>query len=413
MTEETTPKPDAPRPLDGVTIVDLSRVLSGPFCTMQLADMGARVIKIERPGRGDDTREWGPPFLNGESSYFLSINRNKESVALDFKHPAGRAILDRLIAKADVLVENFHPGTLEKIGLGYRDLCGPHPGLIYCSITGYGLTGPNHDRPGYDAVIQAEGGLMSLTGAAGGEPYRLGVPIADLVTGMFAAQGITLALMVRARTGRGQHVDIGMLDSVAALLTSQAGIYFATGSAPTRLGNQHPSIAPYDAFDAADGTLILAVGNDEQWLRFCELSGLGELGADPRFATNADRVRRYPELRPTLEKVLRTRSRQDWIALLVPSGVPCTSVRDLGEVLTDPQLLARSMVGEMSHPSAGRISTLGTPVKLSGTPARLASPPPRLGEHTARVLEGTLGLSPPDVADLQRQGVVELAPPLP
>ena len=255
MSPEPTPPSQSPRPLDGVTVLDLTRVLSGPFCTMLLADMGASVIKIERPGRGDDTRAWGPPFINGESSYFLSINRNKQSVALDFKRPEGRAVLDRLVAKADVLVENFQAGTLDRMGLGYTDLCGRHPELIYCSITGYGLTGPNHDRPGYDAIIQAEGGLMSVTGAEGGEPFRLGVPIADLATGMYAAQGITLALLARHRTGRGQHVDVSMLDSVASLLTSQAGIYFATGAAPNRQGNRHPSIAPYDAFPAADGTL--------------------------------------------------------------------------------------------------------------------------------------------------------------
>ncbi len=412
MSPEPTPPSQSPRPLDGVTVLDLTRVLSGPFCTMLLADMGASVIKIERPGRGDDTRAWGPPFINGESSYFLSINRNKQSVALDFKRPEGRAVLDRLVAKADVLVENFQAGTLDRMGLGYTDLCGRHPELIYCSITGYGLTGPNHDRPGYDAIIQAEGGLMSVTGAEGGEPFRLGVPIADLATGMYAAQGITLALLARHRTGRGQHVDVSMLDSVASLLTSQAGIYFATGAAPNRQGNRHPSIAPYDAFPAADGTLILAVGNDGQWLQFCELAGLSSLAADPRFATNADRVRRYAELRPPIEQVIRARTRQEWIDRLVPAGVPCSSVRDLAEVLTDPQLLARSMVQRMSHPSAGGISTMGVPVKLSDTPGRVVSPPPRLGENTARVLEDVAGLDSTEITVLQREGVVELAPPL-
>ncbi len=412
MAPEMMPTAGAPRPLDGVTIVDLSRVLSGPFCTMLLADMGARVIKIERPGSGDDTRAWGPPFAGGESAYFLSINRNKESVALDFKAPAGRALLDRLIEGADVLVENFHPGTLDRMGLGYRDVSARHPGLVYCSISGYGQSGPDFDRPGYDAIIQAEGGFMSLTGAEGGEPYRLGVPIADLVTGMFAAQGIAMALLVRHRTGRGQHIDVGMLDSVAALLTNQAGIYFTTGTAPSRLGNRHPSIAPYDTFEAADGTLILAVGTDAQWQRFCELAGLGELGGDPRYSTNADRVRSYHELRPVLEQVLRTRTREAWIGLLVSAGVPCTSVRDLGEVLTDPQLLARSMVQRMPHPSAGQVWMLGVPVKLSETPGRITSPPPRLGEHTVQVLRSVLGLAPSEIAELQRQGIVEIAPPL-
>jgi formyl-CoA transferase len=242
------------RPLDGITVLDLTRILSGPYCTMMLADMGARVIKIERPGSGDDTRAWGPPFVGGESSYFLTVNRSKESVAVDFKRPEGRAIVDQLLARADVLVENFRPGTLDAIGLGYTAVAERHPRLIYCSITGYGLTGPQRDRPGYDAIAQAEGGLMSLTGPEGGEPHRLGVAIADMAAGMFAVQGITLAMLALARTGRGQLVDVSLLDSVAALLTYQAGIYFRTGTAPTRTGNRHPSIAPYDTFAATTGS---------------------------------------------------------------------------------------------------------------------------------------------------------------
>jgi len=276
-------------PLDHVTILDLTRVLSGPYCTMLLADMGARVIKIEQPRRGDDTRHWGPPFLDGESSYFLSINRNKESVTLDFKQPAGRAALEALIARADVLVENFRPGTLARLGLDYASLAPAHPRLVYCSISGFGHSGPRTGEPGYDAVMQAEGGLMSITGAADGPPYRLGVAIADIVSGMFAAQGVAMALIARERTGRGQHVDIGMLDAVAALLSYQAAIYFATGSAPGRMGNRHPTIVPYETFAAADGDFVLAVGNDEQWRRFCEVAGLGQ---DARWATNRQRVSR-------------------------------------------------------------------------------------------------------------------------
>ena len=329
------------KPLDGLTVLDLTRVLSGPYCTMQLADMGARVIKIERPGAGDDTRAWGPPFVGGESSYFLSINRNKESVALDFKHPEGRALLDALIGRADVLVENFSPGTLDAMGLGYTQLSPAHPRLVYCSITGFGATGPLRDRPGYDSVVQAEGGLMSLTGPGGGDPYRLGVAIADIAAGMFAVQGITLALLARERTGRGQFVDIGMLDAVASLLTYQAGICFTTGRTPTRMGNRHPSIAPYDTVAAGDGMLVLAVGNDDQWRIFCDRIGLAALGADPRFATNAARVAHYDELMALIAPVMQTKSRREWIACLVPSGVPCAAVRGLDEVVADPQLLAR------------------------------------------------------------------------
>ena len=398
------------RPLDGVTVLDLTRVLAGPYCTMLLADMGARVIKIERPGHGDDTRAWGPPFVNGESSYFLSVNRNKLSVALDFQRPAGRAMLEQLIARADILVENFHPGTLDKLGLGYCNLSPAHPRLIYCSVSGYGQTGPGRNRPGYDAVIQAEGGLMSLTGPAGGEPYRVGVAIADIVAGIFAAQGITLALLVRHQTGKGQLVDIGLLDSVAALLTYQAGIYFATGNAPARMGNQHPSIAPYDTFQAEDGTLVLAVGNDDQWQRLCRVAGLDSLAADPRFTTNADRVRHYEDLRPALTRLFRSRTRHEWIERLVPAGVPCAAVRGLDEVLTDAHLLARSMVERVYHPSAGMVGQMGVPIKLSDTPGRIVSPPPRLGEHTADVLRGMLGLEPPLLDALARDGVIETVP---
>ncbi len=397
------------RPLDGITVVDLTRVLSGPYCTMLLADMGARVIKIERPGSGDDTRAWGPPFVDGESSYFLSINRNKESVALDFKAPQGRAVLDGLIAKADVLVENFQPGTLDALGLGYAGLAERHPRLVYCSITGFGATGPLRHRPGYDAVVQAEGGLMSLTGPGDGEPYRLGVAIADIAAGMFAAQGIALALLVRERTGRGQFVDIGMLDSVASLLTYQAGIYFTTGRTPVRMGNRHPSIAPYDTVAAEDGTLVLAVGNDGQWRTFCQVTGLTPLAGDERFATNAARVDHYDELRPAIARVMRTRSRQEWIDRLVPAGVPCAAVRGLDEVLSDPQLAAREMIQTVQHPGAGPVKVLGVPVKLSATPGAVNAPPPRLGEHTASVLKEMLGAAPEAIAQLAGEGVIALA----
>jgi crotonobetainyl-CoA:carnitine CoA-transferase CaiB-like acyl-CoA transferase len=400
------------RPLDGITVLDLTRVLSGPYCTMMLADMGARVIKIERPGGGDGTRAWGPPFVGGESSYFLTINRNKESVAVDFKRPEGRRIIDQLVARADVLVENFQPGTLDAIGLGYKDLAARHPRLIYCSITGYGLTGPQRDRPGYDAVAQAEGGLMSLTGPEGGAPFRLGVAIADIAAGLFAAQGITLAMLARARTGEGQLVDVGLLDSVVALLTYQAGIYFRTGTAPVRTGNRHPSIAPYDTFATADGTLVLAVGNDEQWRTFCALVGLDDLATDPASATNAARVEHYGLLQPRIARVLGQRSRQSWIDRLVPAGVPCAAVRTLDEVMTDPQLLAREMIERVEHPSAGPIDLLGLPIKLSATPGSVSAPPPRLGEHTASVLEHDLGMPPADIARLGREAVVEIAPPL-
>jgi crotonobetainyl-CoA:carnitine CoA-transferase CaiB-like acyl-CoA transferase len=393
-------------PLDGITILDLTRVLSGPYCTMLLADQGARVIKVEHPRKGDDTRGWGPPFLEGESAYFLSINRNKESVTLDFKRPEGRALLDRLIERADVLVENFRPGTLQRLGLDYEALAARHPRLVYCSISGFGHTGPRSAEAGYDAVIQAEGGLMSITGSADGPPYRLGVAIADIVSGMFAAQGITLALFARERTGRGQNVDLGMLDSVAALLTYQAAIYFATGSAPRRMGNRHPTIVPYETFAASDGDFVIAVGNDEQWRRFCAAAGLDALAADERFATNRGRVTHYEALRPPLADALRGDTREGWIRRLKAAGVPCGSVRDLHEVFTDPQLAARGMVASVDHPTIGALRLLGVPIKLSDTPAAPAAAPPTLGQHTDAVLGRDLGLDRGALDRLREQGVI-------
>lgn len=390
-------------PLDGITVLDLTRVLSGPYCTMLLADMGARVIKIEQPGKGDDTRAWGPPFLEGESAYFLSINRNKESVTLDFKHPDGRAVLDRLLARADVVVENFRPGTLAKLGLDYASLAPAHPRLIYASVSGFGQTGPRRHEPGYDAVIQAEGGLMSITGAADGPPYRLGVAIADIVSGMFAAYGVMTALFARERTGRGQQVDVAMLDAVAALLTYQAGNFFASGRPPGRLGNRHPSIVPYETFAAEDGDFVLAVGNDDLWRRFCDVAGL-DLGE--RFATNRQRVEGYDELRPIVADVLRTRPRRYWIERLNAAGVPCGSVRNLQEVFDDSQVAARGMIAELEHAAIGRLRMLGVPVKLSDTSGAVRTPPPLLGQHTESVLQHDLGFDRDAVARLRAQNVV-------
>jgi crotonobetainyl-CoA:carnitine CoA-transferase CaiB-like acyl-CoA transferase len=391
------------RPLEGFTVLDLTRVLSGPYCTMHLADMGARVIKIEQPGRGDDTRGFGPPFLQGESTYFLSVNRNKESVTLDFKHSEGRALLDRLIAQSDVVVENFRPGALAKLGLDYATLADRHPRLVYCSISGFGQTGPRSTEAGYDAMIQAEGGLMSLTGDGDGPPYRLGVAIADLVSGILAANGITLALLARERTGRGQQVDISLLDSVATLLTYQAGIYFATGTPPPRLGNRHPTIAPYEVFAASDGDFVLAVANDDLWRRFCQVA---DIEPDDRFATNPQRVQRYDELRPLVADRLGRRTRQDWLTRLGAAGVPCGLVRDLGELFADPQVAAREMVAEIEHRTIGPLRMLGVPIKLSDTPGAVRTAPPTLGEHTDAVLRKDLGLTPEAIVRLREQRVI-------
>jgi crotonobetainyl-CoA:carnitine CoA-transferase CaiB-like acyl-CoA transferase len=394
------------RPLEGITVLDLSRVLSGPYCTMQLADMGARVIKIERPGLGDDTRAWGPPFVNGESAYFLSINRNKESLTLNFKHPEGRRLLDELIARADILVENFRPGTLDALDLGYEALRAKHPRLIYTSISGFGHSGPLRERAGYDAVLQGEAGIMSLTGPPDAAGYKVGVAIADLAAGLFAAQGTLLALYARERTGRGQHVDIAMLDSVAALLTYQAGIYFVTGESPKRHGNAHPTVAPYETFQAADGEVVLAAGNDELWRRFCRVAGLDAYAGDPRFATNRDRVRNYGTLRPIVADAFSKRTRAEWLAVLNDAGIPAGPVRNLQEVLTDEQLLTREMVHVLQHSSAGPVQVLGVPVKLSATPGAVRRAPPALGEHTEEILTGDLGLAASQITEMRAAGVI-------
>ncbi|HSL20419.1 MAG TPA: CaiB/BaiF CoA-transferase family protein [Vicinamibacterales bacterium] len=397
--------PDTAGPLTGITVIDLSRVLSGPFCTMQLADMGARVIKVEQPGRGDDTRAWGPPFPGGESAYYLSINRNKESLALDLKHAAARGVLERLLARADVVVENFRPGTAERLGVGYAQVRERWPRVIYCSISGFGQTGPRRDAPGYDSVVQAEGGLMSVTGHADRPPVRLGVAIGDMAAGLYAAYAIALALMSRHRSGRGQFIDVGMLDSVASLLTYQAALFFADGTVPRRMGNRHPTIAPYDTLAASDGDFVLAVGNDEQWRRLCATLHLEHLASDPRYATNDQRVVNYDGLRPVLAEKFATRSRDAWIETLLGAGVPCGSVREIPEVLADPQLAARDMIVSLPHATAGRINVLGVPPKLSETPGRVLSPPPRLGEHTDAILK-ELGFEVPEIDAMRSAGAI-------
>jgi formyl-CoA transferase/CoA:oxalate CoA-transferase len=403
-----TPSTGSSGPLSDLTILDLSRVLAGPYCTMLAADMGARVIKIEHPSGGDDTRAWGPPFQGSESAYYLSINRNKESVALDFKSAEGRALLQSLVAKADVLVENFRPGTLDALGFGSADLAKAYPRLIYVSISGFGRTGPRRDEPGYDAVAQAESGIASITGTSDGPAVRVGVAIADLAAGLFAFQGLLLALIARGKSGRGQVVDVGLLDAVTSLLTYQAARYFATGDAPARTGNRHMTIAPYDTFDAADGVLVLAVGNDTQWQRLCRALDLGALGADARYTTNAGRVRGYDELREALASIFTRRALAPLIAGLREAGVPCGAVRDLGQALADPQILAREMVEVLPHAAIGQVKMLGIATKLSETPGSVRTAPPMLGEHTERVLSQDLGLDVGAIGALAAKGVVKI-----
>jgi crotonobetainyl-CoA:carnitine CoA-transferase CaiB-like acyl-CoA transferase len=373
-------------PLDDLVVLDLSRILSGPYCSMTLADFGARVIKLEHPDGGDDTRAFGPPFVGGESTYFMSINRNKESVAVDFKHPRGRELVLALARRCDVLLENFRPGALARLGLDYESLRAVNPRLIYCSISGFGHSGEPEwvRRPGYDLAIQGMGGLASLTGPAEGAPHKVGTSIADMIAGLYALAGILVALHARSRTGRGQHVDISMLDGQIALLTYHAGIHFATGAVPARRGNQHPSISPYETYRARDGFVNIAVGNDAQWRALCAAVGepLASVAADPELATNAARVEHRARLAALLEPLVAARTVDEWIALCDGAGIPCGPILDVAQALAHPQVRARDMVVPLAHPAAGAIRVTGVPLKLSETPGAVRTPPPPPGAHT-------------------------------
>jgi crotonobetainyl-CoA:carnitine CoA-transferase CaiB-like acyl-CoA transferase len=400
-------------PLQGIRVLDLSRVLAGPFCTMNLGDMGAEVIKVEEPGSGDDTRAFGPPFVNGVSTYFLSINRNKKSLAVNLKDPRGVDLVRRLARACDVAVENFRPGVAARLGLGPEDLCRDNPRLIYCSISGFGHRGlPEYSRlPGYDVVVQGLSGLQHITGDPDGPPTRAGVPIADILTGMTAFQAISLALFVREREGRGQVLDIAMLDSTVQVLTFLAAGHLTAGTNPSRLGNRHPSIAPYETFRAQDAYFNLAVGNDSQFRKLCEVIGEPALAEDDRFRTNPLRVQNRPALGERLERIFAARPLEHWLRLLSEAGIPCGPINDLRAALGHPQLSARGAIARMEHPVAGTLRTTGSPLPLSGvTPPPPASPPPGLGQHTREVLTGLLGLGEAEVAALAAEKVVALGP---
>jgi crotonobetainyl-CoA:carnitine CoA-transferase CaiB-like acyl-CoA transferase len=373
-------------PLDGLKVVDLTRVLAGPFCTMMLGDMGAEVLKVEEPRHGDDTRGWAP-FVDGWSSYYLGVNRSKKSVALDLKSREGRETLIRLIAAADVLVENFRPGSLAELGFGVREMTTLNPRLIYCSISGYGQNGPRAHLPGYDVVIQGEAGLMAVTGDAAGEPTRVGIAITDYLAGLYAIQGILLALVERQTSGQGQHVDIALFDSMLSVMRLPVGILLATGSDPVRLGNAHPSIAPYETLRAGDGQIIVAVGNPRLWAQFCDAIDRPDLAGDPRFRTNDDRLANRAALAEVLEQIFEGSTVGELMDRLESHAVPCGRVRSVREALEDPQVAARSMITRQPHAGLGTVETLGNPVKLSRTPGVVRLPPPGLGEHTADVLE--------------------------
>ncbi len=393
------------KPLDGIRVVDLSRILAGPYCSMLLSDFGAEIVKIENPDKGDDTRAYGPPFLDGESVYFLSINRGKKSLSLNLKTPEAREILTKLIKNSDVLLENFRKDFLTSIGFGYDEVAKLNPKIIYASVTGYGHTGPWAERPGYDLAIQGQGGIMSLTGDPNGSPYKTGTSLADITAGIYATLGILLALQARQRTGKGQKVDVSLLDGQVSFLTYQAGIYFGTGKSPTRKGNQHPTIVPYETFKARDRYFNLAVGNDRLWGQFCDLLARPDLKTHEKFATNPKRVQNHDDLYPILQTIFAEKTAEEWIALFEKNGIPCGPIFSVGEVLEHPQVRAREMVVERPHPKLKSVKMTGVPVKLSATPGVAGDAPPLLGQHTEEVLRD-LGYDAKQCADFKKRGVV-------
>jgi crotonobetainyl-CoA:carnitine CoA-transferase CaiB-like acyl-CoA transferase len=394
------------RPLDGFRVLDLTRVLSGPYCTMQLGDLGAEVIKVERPGAGDDTRAFAPPFQGDQAAYFLSVNRNKKSMTLDMKSKPGKQVLWRLIDVSDVLVENFRPSAMDRLGLGYSAVKARRPSLVYCSISGFGDSGIHKDRPGYDVIVQGEAGIMDITGPRDGAPHKVGVAIADLVSGLNASQGILAALLTRKATGLGQHVRISMYEAVAALLTFNASIYYATGDSPRRRGNEHPTIVPYETFEARDGWINLGVANDDLWQRFCAAAEHPQLQSDPRFAKASDRVRNRELLLPLVRAIVREHGRDEWLQRLDKAGVPSGAIRSVGEVCEGEVLKARAMVAQMQHPSAGTVKAIKNPMHLSETPLDRYAPPPALGQHTREILTQTLGYSAAEIDALARSKAI-------
>lgn len=402
-------------PLKHLRVLDLSRILAGPWCSQNLADLGAEVIKIERPGTGDDTRLWGPPYLRdqhgndtSEAAYFLACNRGKKSVTVDIAQPTGQAIIRDLAKQSDVFLENFKVGDMQRYGLSYADLSVLNPKLIYCSISGFGQTGPYADRAGYDFIIQGMGGLMSITGerdeVAGGGPQKVGVAVADVMTGMYATIAILAALAHRERTGEGQYIDMALFDCQVAMLANTAANYLCSGKTPQRWGNAHPNIVPYQVFATQDGWIIIAVGNDQQFMKFCTVSGCPDLARDGRFASNANRVRHRAILIPLLAERVKLFPSRYWLSELERNGVPCGPINNLAEVFADPQCQARHMQIELTHPIAGKVPLVASPMRFSKTPLHYSLPPPLLGQHTAVVLRELLGMSEQQIAQKETYG---------
>jgi crotonobetainyl-CoA:carnitine CoA-transferase CaiB-like acyl-CoA transferase len=400
-------------PLAQVRVLDLSRVLAGPWAGQNLADLGAEVIKVERPKSGDDSRAFGPPWVKDaggrdtkDSAYFTAANRGKKSVTVNIAHPAGQAIVRELARVSDVLIENYKFGDLARYKLGYEDLKVLNPRLVYCSVTGFGQTGPWRERPGYDFMIQGMGGMMSVTGEPDGEPQRAGVPVADIITGMYASIAICAALAHRAHSGQGQHLDLALLDSQIALLAYQNTNYFATGTPPRRIGNLHPNIVPYQPFRTADGEVIIACGNDNLYRKLCEAAGCLELADDPRFASNGKRVENRVELTRSLREIFARRSTREWLEVLEAAGVPNGPINDVAQVFEEPQVRARGIRVELDHPAAGKLPTVASPMRFSATPLEYRAAPPLLGEHTEEVLRGLLGKGAPEIARLRAEGII-------
>ena len=406
-----------PGPLSHIKVLDLSRVLAAPWAAQNLADLGAEVIKVERPLKGDDSRAYAPPYLKDrqgketrESAYFCAANRGKKSITINISKPEGQALVRELAKECDVLIENYKVGDLARYGLGYEDIKAFNPGIIYCSVTGFGQTGPDKDRPGYDFMAQGMGGLMSITGERddlpGGGPQRVGVPIIDLTTGMYATIAICAAIANRAVTGKGQWIDVALLDSCVAFLANQAMNYFATGESPRPLGNAHPNIVPYQTFKTSDGALILACGNDNLFNKFCDVAGCAHLAKDPRFSTNGERVNNRDEITRLLNGIFLKRPTREWVKLLDDAGVANGPINTMEKVFEEPQVLARGMKIELPHAAAGKVPLVASPMKFSGTPIKHEMPPPVLGQHTDEILRGVLKKSAAEIAKLKAEGII-------